>query len=141
MDVVNFNDFEGKVPTILSSSKASTQPLAKLSHSSNGDKESKRVTSNEAETAVPKSSKNMTDSISLLELIKSSVVKVIDEHIDLVKDKAATMQQQQDRHIERLRKNHARKTTERRNCVQRIRTELNDKINNLNNLLNELEEI
>lgn len=162
MDMVNYSDFEAgelrgmstnlKPPERISDSGASKKPsnvVAKIN-----DKKSKSIKGknqndvcsasdikiNVPETR-PENSEDITNWVPLLELIKSSVVKVIDEHIELIQNKAVAAQKQQDRRMERIKKNLARKTIERRDCIQRIRTELTDRMDNLKDLLDVLEKI
>lgn len=85
--------------------------------------QSKRNASRES-TNRSKSSKKSIDWISLLESTKANVTKLLDGHIKQIKIK----QQNQ------MRKNEAR-----RECIQKLRMELDSKFQKLCHLLDELE--
>lgn len=158
MDVINYSDFEaGQIRATSTNLKAAKKSVEVEtceksldetlecvdSTSDNLETKQQDVTFNAIDPVddTPEYIKDIGNCIPLLELIKSSVVKVIDDQIALVRDEADTNQKQLDRRIQRMRKTQARKTAERQDCIQRIRTELKDKMKNLNNLLNKLETI
>lgn len=158
MDVINYSDFEaGQIRATSTNLKAAKESLDVETYEKSLDETVECVdsTSDNLETKqrdvtfnaidpikeMPEYLKDIGSCIPLLELIKSSVVKVIDDQIALVRNKTDTEQKQLDRRIQRMKKTQARRTAERQDCIQLIRTELTDKMKNVNNLLNKLETI
>lgn len=87
------------------------------------------------------SSLTLSNCITLLEMAKSNIMALIDDHIALFKDKSQSMQIQQHESIKELKLLEVRKTIERRHHIQQIREEITNKMNHFNKLLTELERI
>lgn len=84
---------------------------------------------------------DITDWLSLLELTKTNVNKLINDHISLLQQRAVVADMEKEDRIERIKMEQAKKNYQRLDCVRRIRKELIEKMDNLNKLLNELEGI
>ncbi|XP_055303266.1 uncharacterized protein LOC129568947 [Sitodiplosis mosellana] len=79
--------------------------------------------------------------IPALELAKSNIVTLIDDHIALLRDKAQSIQMQHDERIKQMKLLNVRKAVERRHYIQRIRDEFATTMNRFNQLLDDLEKI
>lgn len=79
--------------------------------------------------------------ISMLELAKSNIVALIDNHIVTLRSKEQLIQKQQNEQINQLKLLVVRNSLKRQNCIQRIREELSTKTDHLNKLLDELMKI
>lgn len=74
-----------------------------------------------------------TNSISMLQLVKVNIDKLINDQIKLFTPKHE--------YVQNLKMSQAHKTAQQRDCIRRIREELTIKMDHLNGLMNELEEI
>lgn len=83
----------------------------------------------------------MTNWIPLLEMAKTNISKLIDDHIVAIKNKAHLLESRQDDWLDKYRSLQAQKAAERRVCIQNVRDEINTKLENVNHLLDRLEKI
>lgn len=79
--------------------------------------------------------------IPALEKTKSNIIKLIDDHIHSLKEGANVAQSQQNDFMNKIEIAQTEKAIQREACVKRIRDELTVKMENLNNLLDQLERI
>lgn len=79
--------------------------------------------------------------IPALEKTKSNIIRLIDDHIHSLKEGAHVVQSQQDDFMNKLKMAQTEKAIQREACIQRIREELTFRMDNLNNLLDQLEHI
>ena len=79
--------------------------------------------------------------VPVLELAKSNIVALIDDHIALIREKGQSIQSQQNERIKQIKLERAQKSIERRNHIQRIRDEFDSTINRFKYLLDDLEKI
>lgn len=77
----------------------------------------------------------------MLEMAKSDFIKLIDSHINTIRDKAEQTQSKQYEWLQALQISQARKIIARRSCVRRIRDEFTAKMTTCQNLLDQLENI
>lgn len=79
--------------------------------------------------------------IPILESTKSNIVKLIDKHINSLKEEARNVHSQQEDWLVQFRMTQNEKSTERKACIRRIREELTIKMETINSLLDQLERI
>lgn len=79
--------------------------------------------------------------IPVLESTKSNIVKLIDKHINSLKEEARNVHSQQEDWLDQFRMTQNEKSTERKACIRRIREELTIKMETINDLLDKMERI
>lgn len=77
----------------------------------------------------------------MLELAKTDFIKLIDNHISAVREKAEQSQAKQYEWLVSLQMAQTQKIIERKSCIRRIRDEFTMKMNTVQNLLDQLERI
>lgn len=93
-------------------------------------------------TIIPKSqSEDDINWVSLLEKAKTNIGDLLNDHITLIQHKATLADMVKEDRIERLKMEQTKEKVKRLDCIRRIRIELLNKMDNLNQILNELEEI
>lgn len=79
--------------------------------------------------------------IPMLEMAKSDFIKLIDNHINTIREKAEQTQSKQYEWLHALQMSQARKFIARKSCVRRIREEFTTKMSTFHILLDQLEHI
>lgn len=77
----------------------------------------------------------------MLEMAKMDFIKLIDNHINAIREKAEQTQAKQYEWLLSLQMAQAHKINARKSCVRRIRDEFAIKMNTFQNLLDQLEQI
>lgn len=116
-DGENFNEILSKVPTASITKSVPKKPNVIRDISVNSQQQSEQD----------------SNSISMLQLVKVNIDKLINDHTKLLTPKHE--------YVQNSKMSQSHKTAQQRDCIRRIREELTIKMDHLNGLMNELEEI